>query len=395
MSDPRPSLDLSSLESDYEIVGELSAPHSARTLLATRRGGGRNRREDEPGVVISVVVPPEGDEGNALSHLAADAGLMRATPHRRLVPVLDSRWIGKEAYAVVTPRILDPSLAAMIAKGEKFTNPRIAAILREISGLLTWARDTKIVHRVVVPERVFIEPRTDRLRISFAVAPVYRLQHADDAAADGRTIARLAVAMLTGSLDDYVLEGMTLGELRPDLPAQLPPAATALLDAKRESTPDEVNAFIAMIGMADPLFAGESEAGRIRAEVLEEQRVEREKLANERAEFERMMASEREKLAAERAALESAVSTERDALKRAAEAERAALVARRAELEREATAQRAEVERVTAQDRQAIAALRAEIAHAGELEVEKKRVAALDEVDDGEIKLDTGRYATP
>ncbi len=410
MTESRPSFDLSPLASDYEIVGEVGGPGEARTFYGTRTGEESKRKDDQRGVLITVVTPPAGDEGNALSHLAADTKLLSQSTHRRLVPVLDGRWIGTDAFAVITQRLSDPSLAKMLATGETFTNPRIAAILREINGLLEWAREQKIVHRNITADRVYLEPRTDRVRVSFAVASIGRFHHSD-ADDDARTIARLAMAMLTGSDDPRTYEGESLGELRPDLPKRLGEATEALLDEKKPGTSADVAAYLALIGMADPLAAGESERDRIRAEILEEQRAEREKLANERTDFEAEMARERaafagemererERVAKQQAAVERAVAAERAELAIALADERAALVAKRAELEAAADAQRAEVERAAAADRQQIERLRAEIKRAGELEVEKKRETALEDIGDEESVLDSeemraSRFAPP
>jgi hypothetical protein len=55
----------------------------------------------------------------------------------------------------------------------------------------------------------------------------------------------------------------------------------------------------------------------------------------------------------------------------------------------------AEIEKAAEADRATIEALRERIQKAGEDELERKRAAALEELDDAEIKLNTGRYATP
>jgi hypothetical protein len=410
------TLDLSALAPDYEIVGELDDAADSRTYIATRRVDGAKRRDDQTAVLITVVGTPEGDEANALSHLAADTKLLVYTPHRRLVPVLDGRWLGEDAFAVVTQRMTDPSLAQRLATGETFTNPRIAAILREVNGLLEWARDQKIVHRGITASRVYLEPKTDRVRVAFAIAPIRRL-HRSDAQDDARTIARLAMAMLTGYEDPRAYEGQTLAQLRPDLPSRLGEATAALLDEKNTGATPDVAAYLALIGMADPVAAGEAERERIRAEILEEQRAEREKLAAERAafeqtmaderasfertmadqkaSFERMMAAAREQLESERAELQRAATAERDTLRRAAEAERAQLVASRAAMERAVAEQRAELERAAARDRQQIDALRDELRRAGEREVERKRETALEDITDTEDALDREDLATP
>ena len=430
MSDPKSSSpDLSALANDYDIVGEVGGSRDARAFMATRKAGtGSKRRDDTTGVVITVVTPPEGDEGNALSHLAADTKMLAGTVHRRLLPVIEGRWVGDDAFAVVTQRTNDPSLAQRLATVEKFTTTRVAAILREVNGLLEWAREHNIVHRGVTLERLFLEPKTDRVRASFSVAPIRRIQQTDAQTDDARTIVKLAMAMLTGVADPDTYDGKTLSDMRPELPERLHEATAALLEDKRVHTHADVASFIALIGMADPLYQGETEAQRIRAEVLEEQRVEREKLAAERAEFERIMLEERatfekhmadetakyEKFKAdehaayekfksdERAAFEKAKAAERDRaakekeeLLKAAEAERAALLARRSELDRAGAEQRKELERVAAEDRRRIDVLRAELKAAGDLEIERKRDAALEDVTDTESTLDAEEFATP
>jgi hypothetical protein len=411
MSDTKQPLDLSALEADYDIIGELNAPGAAHTYIASRRQQDAKRRADDARVLISVVSTPAGDEGNALSHLAADTQLLARLRHRRLVPVVEGRWLGKDAFAVVTQRTNDSSLAEKLVTGEAFSTPRIAAILREVNGLIEWAREQKVVHRHVDAEHVYLEPRTDRVRVSFSVAPIPRIHHAD-AADDARTIARLALAMLTGNETERDVSGESLLELRPDLPEQLATATSALLDEKSTSTSEDVASYLALIAMAAPLAAGETEAERIRLIILEEQIVEREKLANERAAFEQAMADERAARAEEHARFEQMMADEREKFARAMEEERerfaaekaklqrvvlderASLVDRRAELERAVEAQRARLEQAALRDRQQIERLRAELIAAGEREVEKKRETALEDIVD-ETTLTDERYAAP
>ena len=416
MSDEKQSADLSPLLSDYDLVGELSIHGPGRTYIATRKDPGAKRREDDTRVLITVVETPQGDEGNALSHLAADTKQLSSLKHRRLVPVVEGRWLGKDAYAVVTQRTTDPSLLEKLATGETFSTPRTAAILREVNGLIEWAREQNIRHRGVTPDGIFLEPRTDRVRVSFSVAPISRIQRSD-AAEDARTIARLAIAMLTGNPDARATEGKSIHEFRPELPTRLGEETTALIDEASEATEEDVATYIALVGMADPLYAGESFEKKIREEILEEQRAEREKLANERTEFETLMADERAKfqqeMAAERAAFEAAMAEERARLEkimsddrarlaaekaelqRAVKEERAALLAQRTGLEKADAERRAQVEAAAAADRKQIEKLRAELMAAGESEIEKKRNAALEEVTDEGSVLEDEEFAAP
>ena len=72
MSDTKPTFDLSALEADYTILGELNGPSDARSYIAKRKDTdtAAKRRDDDTNVLITVVTTPKGDEGNALSHLA-------------------------------------------------------------------------------------------------------------------------------------------------------------------------------------------------------------------------------------------------------------------------------------------------------------------------------------
>ncbi|MEO5813806.1 MAG: hypothetical protein ABIT20_00865 [Gemmatimonadaceae bacterium] len=417
MSETNQSPDLTALENDYEVVGEVRGPGGVRAYTATRKDAGVKRRDDQTGVLISIVTTPEGDEGNALSHLAADTKLLAGMSHRRLIPVVEGRWVGTDAFAVITQRTTDSSLKQRLATGETFSTPRVAAILREVNGLLEWAREHKVVHRNVTADRIFLEPKTDRVRVMFGVAPIMRLKQLNPETEDARTIVRLVIAMLTGSEDPSTYSGKTLAELRPELPDQLYEATTTLLDEAKEHTAADVTAYLALVGMAGPLAAGETEAERIRDETLGEQIAEREKLAEERATFEqdmarekanfervmaegreafdKLMADERARFAKEKDDLERRLAKEKDELQRAATTEREAIVAKRAELERTVSEQRKELERVAAEDRRQIEELRAEIKRAGELELERKREAALDEITDADSTMENPVYATP
>jgi hypothetical protein len=270
---------------------------------------------------------------------------------------------------------------------------------------MAWARSQGVVHRHVTIDGVFLEPKTDRVRVSFSVAPLPRFQHVDPSE-DARTIAKLATAMLTGNAEAEEYEQGSLAELRPDLPERLGEATDALLVDNTAATPMDTGSYLALIGMADPIAAGETEAARIRDEVLGEQLAEREKLAHESAEFERLMVEERAKfvqaMAEEREKFEKMMAKEREQLaaekaelERGLKKERAKLVAKRAELEWTVADQLAEMKRVATNDRQQIDRLRAELKATGERELEKKRQAALTELGDAESALDDASLAMP
>jgi serine/threonine protein kinase len=362
-------------------------------------------------VLVEVVRPPEGDESHALDHLASDTKLLSGLRHRRLVSIVEGRWLGPDAFAVIREYVDDPSVADLLARGDTFTNTRIAAILREVHGVLQWAREQDVVHRHVTPDRLFLEPTSDRVRVTFGVGPLQRVRTTNPTTEDVVTVVRLAVAMLTGGISTEEAEGRSVAELRPDLPDRLFEETERLL--AEPATDAELTLYLALIGMADPVAEGETERDRIRAELVEEQRIEREKLAAERADLDRLVAEERQKLANEGEELRNAFAQDKARLEREYAAERRLLTAEREEMQRIIAAERAElqrkrealeralgermaeIERAAAADRASIEELREKIQREGEAELERKRAAALEDLDDSEIRLHTGKYATP
>src|SRR3954469_9274184 len=97
MSERQSAPDLRPLDDKYEIIAEL------RGGAATRYFIGR-RRDDGIEVLIAVADAARGGENNALAHLASDAQILAAHQHRGILRVLEGRWMGAEAFAVVTNR---------------------------------------------------------------------------------------------------------------------------------------------------------------------------------------------------------------------------------------------------------------------------------------------------
>ena len=368
--------DLTNLTADFDIVGELGTGPRTQYLIATRKTTPGKRRDDTDRVLVEVVHPPEGDESHALDHLASDTKLLSGLRHRRLVSIVEGRWLGPDAFAVIREYVDDPSVADLLARGNSFTNTRIAAILREVHGVLQWAREQDVVHRHITPDRLFLEPTSDRVRVTFGAGPLQRVRTTDPTTEDVLTVVRLAVAMLTGGISADEAEGRSVAELRPDLPDRLFEETERLL--REPATDEELTLYLALIGMADPVAEGETERDRIRAELVEEQRVEREKLAAERADLDRLIAEERQKLAQEGEELRGAFAQDKAKLEREFAAEQRLLAAERVEMQRIITQERAElqakreamqrelgerlaeIERAAAEDRAKIEALRAE-----------------------------------
>ena len=278
--------DLDQLTNTYDIVGELAGRDDARMYLA-------RRREDGLDVLIVVAHVVASDEGNALSHLAADANLLTSLTHRSVLPVVDGRWVGGDAFAVVLKRTSAPTLAELLnRREEEFDYPRIAAILRETNGVLEWARAQKVVHRVVRPETLYVEPGTDRVQVSFAVTPL-PASGVPGMERDGATIAALARAMLTRSPAAPEREAQPLGELRPGLPAVLLEETEQLLHPDPSPATRDVSGYIARIAMADALKTAQDKLEESRNLIERQEAEHKAQLEKERAEHDAQIATER------------------------------------------------------------------------------------------------------
>jgi hypothetical protein len=313
---PEATPHLDELAPDYEVIGEVAAavPSYARQYLA-------RRRSDDLPVIVSVSRTPENDEGNALSLFAADANLLKALSHRSLLPVLDGRWLGQDAFAVVSERPSAPTLGEMLER-EQLSYPRIAAVLQEVSGLLEWARRQKIAHRVVTPEVVFLEPASERVLASFVISPI-PFGRVSPTGTDARTIAELAERMLRDR-DDVarkVRDGMS---------------ALKSVSPAGDTSPD-IPSFVALVGMNDALRMGDVEYDHARHAIEELREEARRQLESAQRQHDSEMEAQRKELERERQELRRELEREREALAR----ERAAVQAEYADL----TAQRASVER--------------------------------------------------
>lgn len=323
--------DFAPLADRYEVIGELGGRRDTRTFIARPRGGGDD-------VLVSVVRPLDGDEGNALSHLATDARRLSGRSHPNLVPVLEAHWLPDDSLAIVTARLTFPTLEdLLVRRDEAFAPPRVATILREINAALEWARSEQIVHRAVDPASIQVEPGSDRVLLSF-VPRALRRAEMPGAAEDARTIATLARAMLTRSVADPERDHLPLGELRPGLPDRLIEQTNQLLALTPGSPVPDVSEYIGVVAMADTLKRIEQELIATTQKLLEEERIAREKLEAERlaaekayAEQARLFQLERDEFAKERARILAELDKQRGVLER----ERALLAREREEHERD------------------------------------------------------------
>ena len=371
MSEVQTAPNLQLLEDRYEVLGELRSSARARAYMA-------KRRDDGSDVIISVAAAPQSGENNALNHFAADTQLLSKLSHPQMPRIVEGRWVGKDQFAVVSERHPGSTLDELLARGEKFSPPRIAAILQDVNTVLEWARSNGVVHRGVSTESLSFERDTNRVLVSLEPTPV-PVEGVPDACADASTLGTLAWAMLAGK---QYTDGQSLAELRPDLAKRVVDETDTMVRCKSGGHVPDVLTYVAVVAAADALRTGELEIAEMQAQITEARRAElaqfeadqkaaadrnaelEAQLANQRTEFERKMADEEAQLvaikaefAALKASEESQLSVERgqfDQERQDLERERLAFEQKVAEREAELNAKHAAVDRLRAEEGQRI-----------------------------------------
>jgi chemotaxis protein histidine kinase CheA len=324
--------DLRALDDRYDILGELRARKDAQQFLAKRKSDGAD-------VLITIISAPGGGENNALAHLASDVKLLSGLHHPGLLQTLEGRWLGSDAFAVVTQRVSGESLEELLSSGERLTNPRIASILEQVRGITDWARNNGIVHRGVTIDTLYIERDTHRLCTTLTVTPI-PLEGLPDQCSDAQMIGALAWTLLTGEPYSGEESQRQLADMRPDLSTRLVAETEAMTRCRVDRKTPDLDTMIAVIATGDAWHSSESELARLEAEHMDAMRLAREQFEAEKSTIQQQLADETERIAAERAEFES---------QRQAELER--LAADRAEWERTTAEERAEYERKTAEER--------------------------------------------
>src|SRR4029079_2184916 len=146
-------------------------------------------------VTIDVVRVPRGDD-EALRFLASDAELLSSRRHAHVIPVIEGRWLGDDAFAIVRPRVRGSTLTQLISALGTIPTQRMSGILEQVHNALEWARTNDIVNRSVAPDDIVLQQGSGR-----ALGAVGRDRGAPglrNAAADVRPVGNLSWAMLAG-----------------------------------------------------------------------------------------------------------------------------------------------------------------------------------------------------
>ncbi|HEY4137532.1 MAG TPA: protein kinase [Casimicrobiaceae bacterium] len=304
-SQTAPDLRMGALGDRYESRGELRGTDEVHTYIGKPRDGSAE-------VAITVVSMPKGAQNNELSHFAADVNILETMQHPSLLRVRDGQWVGKDRFAIITERVQGDSLAELLDRGERFSNPRIALLLQEVSGVLDWAREKGIVHRTVTPDTMLFERDTNRLHVMFTPAPI-PITGVPTEVGDARTLGTLAWAMFTGERYDTSAPSRSLGEVAPNLAQRVIDATDKAIAMNAGDEPD-IETYLGIIGSGDVLKQAEVEMAAMKEEYDEAHRREIRKLEEQQRQVERHAAEQMAALEGDREKFRHAMADERSAV---------------------------------------------------------------------------------
>jgi alpha-tubulin suppressor-like RCC1 family protein/tRNA A-37 threonylcarbamoyl transferase component Bud32 len=238
------------LDDEYEILRELGRGGTAVVYLA-------RQRDPERYVAIKVVRATYVEDEDAVARLLREADTVARLDHPNIVKLYGTRRLGDDSLALILQYVSGRTLKQELHAHGALPFEQVRRVLRDIGGALACAHGQRIVHRDVKPENIYLDAETGSARIAdFGIArswgpdssltlpgtaigtPAYMSpEQVDGRDLDGRSdvysLGLVAWEMLTGrapwageNLYSIIYKQKTeplppLGELRPDVPADL------------------------------------------------------------------------------------------------------------------------------------------------------------------------------
>ncbi|MGZ8458552.1 MAG: protein kinase domain-containing protein [Gemmatirosa sp.] len=154
----------SRLSGRYEILAELGRGGMAIVYLARDRQTGQR-------VAIKLVAPRYASDHETLRRFHREARTVAGLRHPNLVRTLGVETLDGEAFAIVNAYVHGRTLRAVLREAGALRFDVAIGVLRDVASGLAHAHASRIVHRDVKPENVFLEDGTDRaLLADFGIA---------------------------------------------------------------------------------------------------------------------------------------------------------------------------------------------------------------------------------
>ena len=231
--------DLSTLQSDYQILTELRSPANTKRYLARHLELNRD-------VTITLIRRTDSDDPNMLTRFAADAQMLTTMRHRNVVPVIEGRWITDRVFAIVRARVRGSTLEQLITTTGPMPVTQVGTTLQEVLSAIEWARDNRIAHRHVDADSIVFQQGSGRVLIELDPSSLSG-DGVSDGCTDARTIGRLAYEMLSGHRNGDVAV-VSLASVRPELSPETVRETEALMRCNRDASSPDARALITLLG---------------------------------------------------------------------------------------------------------------------------------------------------
>jgi len=165
MNDERDENEVSDLEGEYTLLGELGRGGSA--IVYRARDHVLNRD-----VAIKVVRPKfAANADEAIARLTREARTVARLQHPGIVTVHAVKRLRDGGLALVMQMVPGRTLKQAIQTDGPFDPIRAEVVLRDVASALAFAHSKGVVHRDVKPENIFLEAGTGRALLSdFGIA---------------------------------------------------------------------------------------------------------------------------------------------------------------------------------------------------------------------------------
>lgn len=220
---------------DFEIQSELGSGGYGVVYRAHDTSVDRD-------VAIKVILPQYANQPEFVENFAAEARLVAALEHPRIVP-LYSYWHDEQGAFLVMRYVRGGSLRGMLAKQGALPLNKVLRLIEQIAEALNAAHEAGVVHRDLKPDNILIDERGNAYLTDFGIAKQLSDENASATDAIKGTFAYLSPEQIqqtqvSPQTDIYALGVMLFEMLAGQHPFHETPVGMMVMKHLQEPLPD-------------------------------------------------------------------------------------------------------------------------------------------------------------
>lgn len=227
------------------MIGEKIRDFEIQSELGSGGYGVVYRAHDESvdrDVAIKVILPQYANQPEFVENFAAEARLVAALEHPRIVP-LYSYWHDEQGAFLVMRYVRGGSLRGMLAKQGALPLNKVLRLVEQIAEALNAAHEAGVVHRDLKPDNILIDERGNAYLTDFGIAKQLSDENASATDAIKGTFAYLSPEQIqqtqvSPQTDIYALGVMLFEMLAGQHPFHETPVGMMVMKHLQEPLPD-------------------------------------------------------------------------------------------------------------------------------------------------------------